>query len=440
MFCEKCGTQNPDHAAFCENCGSPLPKEAVLQRQQEEVQSPAGQPEPVQPSAYQQPVKAPKTPRKPMPAGAKIAIIAAIAVVVLGAAGFMLLKSFASPKRLVESYADAYTAHDSDKIFDLLCFEKSDFITPDALKSSLESRGDEYTGMTEYTIEEDTEEEDDNTLYYTVVFRDKSNSTQYAEFVTLERSDNKRFLFFDNWKMKTTGYVVKNYTISVPSGINAKVKVNDISLDDSYKGDEDGTYVIPSCFPGTYTLSLESDFYEPYKTQFTVTEGDGGDEDYCNLSVNDQDLNISSSIEKSLGTMAAETVTDLYIGAVEEKNFSDIVDADAVDSECDLETQYNNWINDNVKSDTCITGLEITNTQTTLGGLDYEDDTVRASVAVEMTYNTTSSVRDYWSGKSEKRSNEGKTGTCTLYYEYRDGSWIIYAYDNFSYAIDYEKY
>ena len=149
MFCEKCGTQNPDEAVFCAGCGAELPKINVPQGQPNVQASPQGIPNQQVPEGqpvYQQPVK---TPRKPMPMGAKIAIIAIVAVAILGTAGFMILRSLASPKRIVENYAKAYVAHDSEKIFDLLCFEKSEFITPDALEKTLEARGSGYKDMTE---------------------------------------------------------------------------------------------------------------------------------------------------------------------------------------------------------------------------------------------------------------------------------------------------
>lgn len=80
MFCQECGTQNPDDAVFCANCGSALAKDPITQGQPFPQTSPQeGQ---YQQGVPQQPVyqKPPKQPRKPWPNGAKIAIIAAIAV------------------------------------------------------------------------------------------------------------------------------------------------------------------------------------------------------------------------------------------------------------------------------------------------------------------------------------------------------------------------
>ena len=67
------------------------------------------------------------------------------------------------------------------------------------------------------------------------------------------------------------------------------------------------------------------------------------------------------------------------------------------------------------------------------------DGVLRVKVDVTLSYNTTSSVKDFWSDKKEKRSGEG-SGTCSLYYEYHDCQWMIYDYSGMTYAIDYQKY
>lgn len=435
MFCQECGTQNPDDAVFCANCGSALAKDPITQGQPFPQTSPqAGQ---YQQGVPQQPVyqKPPKQPRKPMPKGAKIAIIAAIAVVILGTAGFMLLKSLASPKRMVENYAKAYVAHDSEKIFDLLCFEKSEFISPEKLEKALESQL--YKEVTEYAIkaesDEDDEDEDNDTLYYTVTFRDKSHSAEEDKTITLEKS-GKRFGIFDNWKIRTTNYVAKNCGIYTPAGTT--VKMDGVELGDKYKGEEDGEYVIPACFDGIHELSVEQDVYEPYTTTFTVSATDYEEENA--VAVRASDMQLSSAAIESLKSSAKDTVTGFYTCAMEQKEFSEVPFVEAVGSECGLDSEYSEWINNNVTSDTCIKTLEFTNTEETVEAYNNED-AARAIVQVSLSYNTTSVVKDYWSGKKEERSGSG-TGSCSLYYEYQNGQWIIYDYTGIGYAIDYEKY
>ena len=437
MFCEKCGTQNPDEAVFCAGCGAELPKINVPQGQPNVQASPQGIPNQQVPEGqpvYQQPVR---TPRKPMPMGAKIAIIAIVAVAILGTAGFMILRSLASPKRIVENYAKAYVAHDSEKIFDLLCFEKSEFITPDALEKTLEARGSGYKDMTEYTVKEDNEDEeedDKDTLYYTIVFRDNSHSNESETTVTLEKS-GKQFVFFDDWKMRTTDFVAKEYGVHVPAGTTAKV--DGVALGDKYSTDEQGEYLIPSSFDGKHTLSVESDIYEPYETEFTVSATNYDKEDA--VYVYDSDLKLSSATEESLASAAKETATGFYSCALEQKAFSEVASVESIDSDCNLESEYNDWISNNVTSDTCIKSLEFTNTEATVVSYNQGDGVLRVKVDVTLSYNTTSSVKDFWSDKKEKRSGEG-SGTCSLYYEYQDGQWMIYDYSGMTCAIDYQKY
>lgn len=60
MFCEKCGTQNPDNTAYCSGCGAPL-NNGQSENQQQTYQQPGqvfnqGYPQGYQQPMYQQPM------------------------------------------------------------------------------------------------------------------------------------------------------------------------------------------------------------------------------------------------------------------------------------------------------------------------------------------------------------------------------------------------
>lgn len=443
MFCEKCGTQNPDEAVFCAGCGAELPKINVPQGQPNVQASPQGipnQPVPEGQPVYQQPVyqQPVKVPRKPMPMGAKIAIIAVAALIVLVTAGSLILSSLTSPKHQVEQFAKAYVAHDSGKLFNLLNFEKSDFITPEAFKKSLEEYyGSDYTDMTEYTIEDDDEDDDDKDkkkVSYTVEFTDKSHSSEYSKTITLTKSSKKKFLFFDNWKINTSSFVAKNGTINVTDW-NEKASVDGVDIA-KYKSEDSAMYEIPYIFPGTHKLAVELDMYEPYETEFEVEPGEYVAEHIA--SVSSSDMQPKQEIVDALTTTAKDTVTNFYTSAIAQKAFTEAFPEGTVDSECDLEDAYTNWISNNVTNENkMVTSIEFTDVQTESGDW-FEDQhgTVEVEVDVEMSYNVKATVKDFWSDKKEDRE-ASNSGSCSLRFKYVDGKWVVMSQDYLSIAINY---
>lgn len=121
MFCNKCGKQNPDGAAFCNTCGNPMPVK------QPATQQPVAQQPAVQPPVMQQPVvqkpaapvqEKPVKEKKPLD---KKLLLALIAGIVCGAlVMFLVLNVFApaaggriegngytSPEAAIEAYVEA---------------------------------------------------------------------------------------------------------------------------------------------------------------------------------------------------------------------------------------------------------------------------------------------------------------------------------------------
>ena len=109
-----------------------------------------------------------------------------------------------------------------------------------------------------------------------------------------------------------------------------------------------------------------------------------------------------------------------------------------MDSECDLEDAYTNWISNNVTNENkTVTSIEFTDVQTESGDW-FEDQhgTVEVEVDVEMSYNVKATVKDFWSDKKEDRE-ASNSGSCSLRFKYVDGKWVVMSQDYLSIAINY---
>lgn len=124
MFCNKCGKQNPDGAAFCNTCGNPMPVKHPA------TQQPVAQQPVVQPPVMQQPVvqkpaapvqEKPVKEKKPLDKKLLLALIAGIVCGALvmflvlnvfaptagGRGGKIEGSGYASPEAAIEAYVEA---------------------------------------------------------------------------------------------------------------------------------------------------------------------------------------------------------------------------------------------------------------------------------------------------------------------------------------------
>lgn len=118
MFCGKCGTQNPDHAAFCKECGAQLSQKKVPANANARVSSK------VQPQSQRR-HSAPKGRRR---RDKKIGMIA-VAVIVLIAA--FVLFGGRNCKSAIKQYVNAQFDVDAAAIFHLIPDDMIDYMLED---------------------------------------------------------------------------------------------------------------------------------------------------------------------------------------------------------------------------------------------------------------------------------------------------------------------
>lgn len=165
-FCTSCGKQLDDGSLFCEHCGA---------RQSEPVSAgtvpPAAppQPDPVQPayasvpsygepqsapeqadSPYGQPA-APAAPRKPIPKGVKIAIIAVAAVVVLAALFIFIMGKLNDPQKTISSFVESIAAQDYEQFSKVTCSASEDLeLTEDTVAPFFELYSSNLSTLEDY--------------------------------------------------------------------------------------------------------------------------------------------------------------------------------------------------------------------------------------------------------------------------------------------------
>lgn len=335
MFCGECGTKNKKGSTFCEKCGAKLEVEEKTTKKEETKKE---EPKKVEVKTE------PKKERKPLSKQNKIIIGVVACVVAILVAGYMYLGSIYKPEKIAIKYFKAYASKDANKISKIVKFEESDFVNKKLLKDALKE--EERIELENYTIDNNTTKEkiakvfgvkdyDDLSKTITIKYIKKGSSKEYYKTIKLVKSKNKKFIFFDNWKVDSSDLIAKDYSISVPK--DSKVKLDGVSLGKEYKSESSyssyNVYKIPSILKGSHkiTVTLKSGLVLTGDAKISGNYG----------SFSSSSLKIDSKNEKKFINEIKEKITLIYNAAIEDKSFDDIKDNFDEDYRDDFENIYN---------------------------------------------------------------------------------------------------
>lgn len=205
MFCQACGTPNDDAALFCESCGARLEKK-----------------------------KTGKIISKEHIILFSEIVILCILIVVFYSVGELSC----SPENVAERYFVNVVNGNWEKVFQELDIEETPFINAERLSDADINRI--FENINNYSVAQNTLDRElwnelTNTDLGTVVtinYRLKGMDYDNRYEIPLNKQIDKKYLFFDDWKVGTGNLVCQNFSVYVPDG--AKVMVDGIPLDDTY--------------------------------------------------------------------------------------------------------------------------------------------------------------------------------------------------------------
>ena len=424
MYCSGCGKEIDDKNKFCPYCGTAVVNSgnaAVSAGNSINTFKPSGT-VPVQ--------KREKKERKKIHVN-KALLISLAEVLILAALiiGFFKLGNHVfGPARAAEDYMEAYAEDDWDRIEALTDMKESDFLTRETLKKSLtETLSGDYedyeailTSSRGSSAEVKVRYGDEGSL------KNKIN-------LTLEKQGEKKFLFFDTWKVSTEGYVVSNPVIYVPTGTKAYLDgamIPENYLQEGYMPNADysygsdsyyDAYVLPEVFIGEHTAAAVIDTY-PLASVKTVLN-----EENKEIVINN--LQCPEDLQEKMIRETYESIKQ-YVGAhVEGKPFSTIEgiykqDRDLMESaKSNYEYASNNFFAYNKES-----GVKEVNVRSSHGqvnGFYLNEGSITAEIQYDFEYDTIRADKDWWSGELTENENE-RSDRGYVYVAYApDGSWKI---------------
>lgn len=400
MFCEECGTKNKKNATFCENCGHKM----TAEESKKETKS-----EKTETKVVKKVVKE----KEPMSQKTKILIgsIAAVVAIIIGA--YFYLASIFKPEKIAIKYFKAYASKDANKICDIVKLEEDDFVNKKLLSNAL--KGSDIIELENYKVEKNDSKsklakafgikEDDLSKTITIRYTKKGSSKEYTKNIKLVKGKNKKFLFFDDWKVDSSDLIAKDFTISVPS--NTEATIDGIKIPKKYQKDSYSssykTYKIPAILKGKHQIEAE------LKSGIKLSGETSIFGNYASFSYGS--LKLDKKTEKKYLKDAEEKVKIIYDALIDGKNFDDIKDSFNEDYRSDIEYAFNT-VKENAMNDyNKLKEFKITDSNVTYYYIS--EDELQLTIKIKYDYKV-----EYKNGDETKEySKTGKTGN--IYVNYR---------------------
>ena len=283
MFCQACGTPNDDAALFCESCGARLEKK-----------------------------KTGKIISKEHIILFSEIVILCILIVVFYSVGELSC----SPENVAERYFVNVVNGNWEKVFQELDIEETPFINAERLSDADINRI--FENINNYSVAQNTLDRElwnelTNTDLGTVVtinYRLKGMDYDNRYEIPLNKQIDKKYLFFDDWKVGTGNLVCQNFSVYVPDG--AKVMVDGIPLDDTYlretEEDERQHYVIPQLFFGMHAIHVERPDWGEVDEEISVT--------YSNEEYYLRNMQLTEDALSRLSQLAVDDMQQIYRAAL----------------------------------------------------------------------------------------------------------------------------
>lgn len=385
MFCEECGTKNENNAAFCEKCGHKMVETSKIVSKE----------------------------KKQMTKKSKIIIAISFVIVALLIGMYIYIGNLCNPKNIAINYFKAYAANDTEKMYNILDLENSTFVSKKLFTEKMKNKNGEIK-LENYKVKK--VEKEDLTTSVTISYLEEGSSYERTFTVKLIKNKNKKWLLFENWNVDKTRYVAKDFEIYVPK--NSTFKIDGKKVDEKYKTSEASTYTnydeykIPELINVEYDLLIKLESNIEITSKMNVYSGS-----YSYYKVSSPELTKESN--KKMEKDIKDKLQALYTAALENKTFDEIKESYSIDSQLDVEDDFNDIkdamnYNDQKVTKTELIDVKITDITIIDGDLDID---------ANIKFKYTLSYKE--DNKNKTFESDEKNDIVYLTYSYVDGKLVI---------------
>lgn len=342
MFCENCGTEYSDKQLFCEKCGAKLPvsHKSVFEENKPVQQSYV--------SAGNR-VKYNNNNTLPKKSLSKPTVIVITELLILLGMLYFLVPYIThkfSAEHKAEQYFVALANGDYDKVYSLFNIdqneEKNILLNKDGLKYYRDYQG--VSNILNYKVnknETDTSNKNDLRKEVEISFTDKESSGEHYFSVNLVKEADKKFFFFDNWRVDYANVTVSD--IRVVTLKDAKLKIDGKEIPEKYEADEgsdeNSTFIIPKLFIGRHKLEATKSGMDTLTVNTDILNG--------NDTISMENMLLSKESVDKLQELAVDNMKKIYTAAANGDSFDKIKEIFVADEESlsNIRQSYERMVN-----------------------------------------------------------------------------------------------
>ncbi|MDD2957997.1 MAG: hypothetical protein PHR92_05645 [Lachnospiraceae bacterium] len=209
---------------------------------------------------------------------------------------------------ILSYYAEKLIANEQNRAYACLDNSRDVALTEEEFTKAAEAK--KYSMYASYKIEKlQNRQDEDGTEYddYKLTFLNSAEEVQAEETVSVVKEKEKRFFFFDDWRVLPDHCMVQDYTITVPAG--STLYLNGKPADASWiVADAAGEqYRVPSILPGSISILVQNPALEDLSEDADTT---AGNIDLCSK------MKLNEGSKAACLEIGVKTLKDLYSASV----------------------------------------------------------------------------------------------------------------------------
>ena len=403
MYCSECGAVVKAGDKYCPECGNIVKSEDI----EKELN--------VQQAVSNAGIEKKIIQRKEMPKVTlfhKILITESILFLILLFAAGSYVKKLVSPEYIASAYFEGMTEGNFDFVYENTKITENAFLTKEMFKKYADVWDGE--AVTSHYVECGLEEAFNPDRVVTYVFYHKADDAKEKTYrLTLEKQQEKKYFFFDTWKVVADHLIETDCTLYAPEG--AEVVIGGITLDSSYQNKEESEYgevkyELPAMFKGKYDICITQSGKQNYQGILDVEN-----------EINNYFLNYEDETMETLQKQAGEAAMTYLQALTKKSEFSVIEELVMKDKEVvqQVEEHYNTELaqrEDIIR----VEELKVYDVSSAVRELDNCEITFEVSYLYDEKYVTDS----FWFGEWERENEESK-GVVYVSYRQENGEWRI---------------
>lgn len=247
-------------------------------------------------------------------------IIAAeiVAILILAFVFFNTAKKEYSPESVAERYFLTYTQGDLKDVYKYIDAGEGNFLCEDTFESAVNLSDNAIRGdISNYSIY--VKQNDGYRAIVQVTYQTKSNgNSDQTMSLTLNKTGNKKFFFFDEWAVSNGFSTVSNGLICVPKGSKVTLDGIDVAKKAKAENRDDGMihYTIDKIYTGNHVIEVEADGFQSIKDKVEFTDDD---------THYTADLKLTEDVVKRIAGEAVDNNKRFIEGAVKQEEVTNVV-------------------------------------------------------------------------------------------------------------------